>query len=213
MSISISISANCQQDLKQLGEYGITRKPEFEVSDLILNRWSSKAMSGQAITDEELFSLFEAARWAPSAFNNQPWRFIYAKRETPEWQKLFNPLVDFHKQWVKNAAALVVVVSKDNYELNGKPCRTHSFEAGAAWENLALQGSLSNLVVVCLSGFDYDQVKEELKIPDGYTLEVMGAIGRPGKKEDLPITLQSREIPSTRKPLQQFVFQGSFKDE
>src|SRR5579885_1803542 len=89
------------------------RIADYPVADIIVDRWSPRAMSGELITDQELMSLFEAARWAPSSYNGQPWRFIYAKRDTQQWYSLFNLLIDFNKQWVDKAAVLIVVVSKN----------------------------------------------------------------------------------------------------
>jgi nitroreductase len=169
-------------------------------------------MSGVEIDPETLMSLFEAARWAPSSFNNQPWRFIYARRGTPHWEKFFDLLVDQNKSWAKNAGVLMVVVSKMTFDHNGKPARTHSFDAGAAWENLALQGTAMGLVVHAMQGFSYDRAKEELGVPDDHQVEAMIAVGRPGRKEDLPPELQEREVPSPRKSLEETVFEGTFKE-
>jgi len=187
------------------------RKPDYKIHDIILHRWSPRAMSGQSISDEELMTLFEAARWAPSSYNNQPWYFVYAKRDTPAWDIFFDLLVDFNKQWCKNAAVLMVIISRDTFEYNDKPSRTHSFDTGAAWENLALQGEVNNLVVHGMEGFSYERAKQKLNIPNGYTVEAMAAIGKPGKKEDLPPDLQAREEPTDRKKISEFVFEGVFK--
>lgn len=184
------------------------RKPEYPIHKLFTDRWSPRAMSGEPITDEELMTLFEAARWAPSSYNNQPWRFIYAKRDTPHWDHLFDLMGEFNQSWTKNAAVLVVVISHKVFEYDGKPARTHSFDAGAAWENLALQGTLMGLVVHGMQGFDYDKAAKGLNIPDDYKVEAMIAIGRPGKKQDLSEELQKREEPSDRKPVSEFVFEG-----
>ena len=187
------------------------RKARYSVDDIILHRWSPRAMSGEEITDEELMPLFEAARWAPSSYNNQPWRFIYAKRNTPHWDKLFNLMVEFNQGWAKDAAVLVVIVSCDTFKFNGKPARTHSFDTGSAWENLALQGTLNGLVVHGMEGFDYKRAKLELNIPDGYTVEAMCAIGKLGKREVLPEDLQEKVTPSDRKSIESFIFEGEFK--
>ncbi len=184
------------------------RISSYPVSDLILNRWSPRAMSGEPITDDELMTLFEAARWAPSSYNNQPWRFVYAKRDSEHWDTLLGLLVEMNKAWAKHASALVVMISKNNFEFNGEPARTHSFDTGAAWENLALQGTMMGLVVHGMQGFDYDKAREVLGVPEGHTVEAMAAIGKPGKKEDLPQELQEREAPSDRRPLEEIVFEG-----
>ncbi len=186
------------------------RRPDFDIDRIFLNRWSPRSMSGDEISRDALFSLFDAARWAPSSNNNQPWRFIYACRNTDHWPIFFDLLTDQNKIWARNAAVLIVVVSKKTFDYNEKPARTHSYDAGAAWENLALQGSLKALVVHGMQGFDYDRAKKALNIPDVFQVEAMIAVGKPGKKEDLPEGLQEREAPSTRKTLSEIVMEGSF---
>jgi len=184
------------------------RKPGHEVSPIFVNRWSPRAMSGEEITREELMRLFEAARWAPSSMNNQPWRFLYAMRNTAHWEKFFGLLIANNQTWCKNAAALMVVISKKTFDFNGKPARTHSYDTGAAWLSLALQGSFMGLVVHGMQGFDYDRAKTELKVTDEFQVEAMAAIGRPGNKYDLPFALEQREFPSNRKKLEELVFEG-----
>ncbi len=184
---------------------------EHEILDLILNRWSPRAMSGETISNQELMSLFEAARWAPSSYNNQPWRFIYATRESSHWNTLFNLLVEANKQWANNAAVLIVVISANNFAYNNKPSRTHSFDTGSAWENLALQGYAQGLVIHAMEGFDYDRAKTELTIPDDYTVEAMIAVGKPSALDTLPIELQKKEEISDRKKVEEFIFEGQFK--
>lgn len=187
------------------------RKSNYPVNPLFLKRWSPRAMSGESISDEELMTLFEAARWAPSSYNGQPWRFIYAKRDSVNWDKLFNLMGEFNQGWTKTAAALVVVISGNNFEFNGEPAVTHSFDAGSAWMSLALQAADMGLVAHGMQGFDYEKAKKDLGVPDDFTVEAMVAIGKPGKKEDLPADLQEKEAPSDRKPLEQIVMEGTFK--
>ena len=187
------------------------REPEYPVNEIFLNRWSPRAMSGEEIGENELMSLFEAAKWAPSSFNNQSWRFLYANRNGPDWGLFFDLLSEQNKTWAKNAAALIVIISKQTFDHNGKLSRTHTFDTGAAWENLALQGSINGFVVHGMQGFDYDKAKELLKIPDDFSVEAMAAVGRPGKKEGLPQALQERECPSVRKKLSEIVFKGKFR--
>jgi nitroreductase len=126
------------------------RKPTYNINPMILNRWSPRSMTGEELADDILMTLFEAARWAQSSSNNQPWRFIYAKRNTEHWDRLFNLLLEGNKVWARNAAVLVVVVSRKNFEYNNnneeKPSITHQFDTGAAWENLALEASALGLV-------------------------------------------------------------------
>ena len=187
------------------------RKPEQDINEVFTNRWSPRAMSGEEIDEKTLLTLFEAARWAPSANNNQPWRFIYARRKTKHWDTFFNLLAEGNQVWAKNAAVLIVVISKTTFE-NGKPSITHSFDTGAAWVSLALQGSQSGLVVHGMQGFDYDKAKEVLLISDEYQVEAMIAVGKKGKKEDLPDFLQEREFPSSRKTTSELAMEGSFKE-
>jgi nitroreductase len=188
----------------------MVRKAMYPINDVFINRCSPRAMSGKDISQEQLMSLFEAARWAPSSFNGQPWRFIYAHRNTSHWDVLYNLLVPANQQWTKNAAVLIVVVSRNSFEYNDKPARTHSFDAGSAWMSLALQASMMNLVAHGMEGFDYDQARKKLHIPDEYTVEAMIAIGYPGLLDVLPSELQKKEVPSDRKKVEEFIFEGIF---
>ena len=166
-------------------------------------------MSGEKISEQELMTLFEATRWAPSSYNAQPWKFIYAMRDTKEFENLFSFLVDFNKDWCIRAGALIVTISKKTSD-SGKENVTHSFDTGAAWENFALQASSMNLVAHGMSGFDYALAKEKLGIPDDYAVEMMIAVGKHGKIEDLPEALRTRETPSNRKKLEEIVFENKF---
>ncbi|MGD0274846.1 MAG: nitroreductase family protein [Syntrophales bacterium] len=183
------------------------RKADHPINNIFLDRWSPRAMSGEEIPETELISMFEAARWAPSSNNNQPWRILYAKRNTKHWPLFFNLLTDSNKIWVKNSSVLLLIVSKNTFD-NGKPSRTHSYDAGAAWENLALQGTLMGYVVHGMQGFDYELARSSLNIPDDFTVEAMAAVGMPGNKEDLPDYLQERESPNDRRKLAETVFEG-----
>lgn len=186
------------------------RVATYEINPLILNRWSARAMSGETLPDGELMPLFEAARWAPSAFNGQPWRFVYAKRDTPHWGRLFGLLVDFNKSWAKDAAALAVVVSKKTSDHDGRPNAAYQFDAGAAWQNLALEAASRGLVAHAMGGFDREGARRKLGLPDDYEPMAMLAIGRPAPKERLDPALREREYPSDRKPLVEIVMEGKF---
>lgn len=187
------------------------RKPTYPINPLFLNRWSPRSMTGEPMTDEELLPLFEAARWAPSSYNNQPWRILYGKRDTPEWELFFNLLVDANKVWCKNAAVLIVMVSRNTFERNNKPAQTHSYDTGSAWMSMALEGSSRGYVVHGMQGFDYDKARQDLHIPEGYTVEAMAAIGKRGPKENLPPELQKIESPNERKSLKEIIIPGKFK--
>ena len=168
-------------------------------------------MSGEEISREELMRLFEAARWAPSSFNAQQWRALYALRNTEHWQTFFDLLVDANKTWAKNAAVLVVFIARKNFEYNNEPSVTHSYDCGAAWENFALQGFRQGLVVHGMEGFDYERARTELRIPDEFEIEAMAAIGKPGAKELLPEKLRARESPNDRRKVSESVFEGPFR--
>lgn len=199
--------ANCCSKTKTKKQTVTTRKPDHVIEDFFVSRRSLYAMSGEPMTDQELRQLFEAARWAPSSYNGQPWRFIYAKRATKEWHMLFDLLVDFNKKWTSKASALVLVLSRNNFEHNEKPNSTHSFDTGAAWENVALQAHLNGLVAHGMSGFDYERARIILNIPADYTIEMMFAVGKRGTLEDLPADMQTIEDKASgRKPLDELVF-------
>ena len=186
------------------------RKPSYPINPLILNRWSPRSMSGEALDDDEIMSLFEAARWAPSSYNNQPWRFIYAKRNSEHWNRFFNLLMEPNKVWAKNAAILVVVISRKNFEFNEKPAVTHQFDAGSAWENLALEASSRDIVAHGMQGFDYKKAGVDLRIPPNFEVMAMIAIGKKGPKEILPAELQEKEKLTNRKPLKEIIMEGFY---
>jgi nitroreductase len=186
------------------------RKADHPIDNLFLNRWSPRAMTGEAISQAELLTLFEAARWAPSSYNNQPWRMLYARRDTEHWQTFFDLLVEFNQSWVKNAGALVLFIAKTHFDFNGQPSVTHAFDTGAAWENLALQGSLSGLVVHGMQGFDYERARTVLNIPEGFQVLAMIAIGRPADPATLSADLKEKEAPSDRRKLEQTICEGPF---
>lgn len=188
------------------------QQPEHEIHKLIQTRWSPRAMNGEKMAENELMCLFEAARLAPSNFNEQPWRILYAHRDTPQWKLFFDTLVDFNQQWCKNAAALVVFISKETFARNGKMNPCHSFDTGAAWMSLALEGHSRSLVVHGIRGFDEEKIRNNLEIPDGYTIEAMAAIGNKAPIESLTANLQTMEKPSPRRALDQIAFEGKFQN-
>ncbi len=187
------------------------RKADHPIAPFLLDRWSPRAMSGESITAEELMRLFEAARWAPSSFNAQQWRALYARRENEHWTAFLGLLGEGNKSWAKNAAALVLFISRKNFEYNGEPSVTHSFDTGAAWLSFALQGFQEGFVVHGMEGFDYDRARTELKIPAEFQVEAMAAVGRPGPKEVLPEKLQSRETPNDRRKISESICEGRFR--
>ena len=187
------------------------RKSEYPIDTLFLDRWSPRAMSGEALSDAELMTLFEAAHWAPSSGNSQPWRFLYARRDTDHWPLFFDLLNEGNKTWCQRAAALLLFISRTTREESGRALVTHSYDTGAAWMSLALQGWLKGLVVHGMAGFDYARAKTALSIPEDFTVEAMAAIGRIGPKEDLPPQHLSREFPGQRRPIAELVCAGPYR--
>lgn len=190
------------------------RTADHPIAPIFLERWAPRAFAAEPILDETLLTILEAARWAPSASNLQPWRFLYAKRDTPSWQRFFDLLIPFNQSWAKDAAALVVIVSRiksppsDGKE--GRPIPTHSFDAGAAWASLALQARKLDWHAHGMAGFDKDAARVALNVPDDFHIDAAVAIGRLGDKSLLPEGLQAREVPSDRRPLAETAFEGGF---
>jgi nitroreductase len=191
-----------------------SRTADYPIDPLFLERWSPRAFTGEAISERELLTLLEAARWAPSSYNSQPWRFLYARRDTEPWPRFLGLLNEYNQSWAKNAAALLILVSKTTLLPRGAdkevPSYTHSLDAGAAWANLALQATRSGWAAHGMAGFDVSRTAAELGVPADYRVEAAIAIGRPGDKSILPEPLRAREQPSDRLPLSQLVSEGKF---
>ncbi len=186
------------------------RKPDYPVNPLLFHRWSARAMSGEAVSREELMTLFEAARWAPSCFNDQPWRFVYVLQGSQDWPLFMDLLLPGNRVWAERAGALVMLLSSKTVAFNGKPSYSHSFDAGAAWQNFALQAYAMKLVVHGVLGFDHARARQTLNIPDGLHIETIIIVGKPGHDVDLPEAFLKKERPSGRKPLAELVREGGF---
>jgi len=191
---------------------GLTpRISSHDILPLFLGRWSPRAFTDAPISDGELMPLFEAARWAPSSRNTQPWRFIYVRRGMPGWQLFLDGLSDMNRSWAFRAAALIAVVSKETTELDGRTIETptHSFDAGAAWMSFALQASLSGWHTHGMDGFDRIKLRGVLKVPAAHTINAVVAIGKIGDGNELGPELRRLELPSDRDPMERIVFQGA----
>jgi len=191
-----------------------SRSADHAIEPFFLERWSPRAFTGELIPDADLKTIFEAARWAPSSFNSQPWRILYAKRESPAFAKFLGLLIEFNQSWAKNAAVLAVLVSKKTFLPLGKTesvlSHSHSLDAGAAWAYLALQASRLGYAAHGMTGFDILRAAKELRAPDDYRVEMAFALGRVGDKSILPEALRAREEPNGRNPQSEFVFEGEF---
>lgn len=192
----------------------ISTEKNIAVHNLIEERWSPRAFEDKSVDESQMQTLFEAARWAPSAMNEQPWRFIYAVKEDREnFDRLFSCLVEGNS-WAKNASALFISVAKLNYDYNGNANSLALHDLGLATGNLLLQATDLGLHVHLMGGFKADKAREVLGIPEGYVPVSMGAVGYAGDPESLPETLKAREVaPRKRKPLEEIVFKGKWEQQ
>ncbi|MBB4857384.1 nitroreductase [Novosphingobium chloroacetimidivorans] len=189
---------------------GRTAHPKVE--KLIVDRWSPRAFDESEMPQEDLGVIFEAAGWAPSAYNVQPWTFLYARRGDANWDLLLSQLIDFNQGWAKDASALVFIVS-DRYMRSDKgntENHSHSFDAGAAWALAALQAQALGYHTHGMTGLKFGEAEAALGIPEDHRLEAAFVIGKAAGKEKLPDFLQEREVPSSRKPLSEIVKPGKF---
>lgn len=189
---------------------GRTAHPKVE--KLIVERWSPRAFDGSEIPQEDLDVIFEAAGWAPSAYNVQPWTFLYAKNGDANWDLFLSGLIEFNQSWAKDASALVYVVS-DKFMRSAKgnsDNHSHSFDAGAAWALAALQAQALGYHTHGMTGLKFGEAETLLGIPDDHRLEAAFTIGKQASKEKLPDFLQEREVASDRKPVSEIAKSGKF---
>lgn len=190
------------------------RHADHPIDPMFLDRWSPRAYDESTLTEEELFAVLEAGRWAPSSMNVQPWRFIYALRGTPAFATFLSTLVPFNQDWAKRASALVYVLSQKDMPPNkdGKvePSRTHAFDAGSAWGYVALEARKKGLHAHGMSGFDPAKAIAAMKVPDTFAVNAVFALGRITDKSVLPESMAAREFPSDRRPLEGSAFEGVF---
>lgn len=191
------------------------RQSDHPIAPLFLERWSPRAFDGSEVPDADLAAMFEAARWAPSAFNSQPWRFLYAKRDDADWETFLSLLVPFNQSWARTASVLVYILSDtlpftDKATGEPKESSTHSFDAGAAWASLALQATRMGYHTHGMSGIQYELARATLRIPTRFALNAACAIGRRGDPAQLDEKQRAREFPSDRKKQSEFVFRGGF---
>ncbi len=192
-----------------------SRKPDYPIDPQFIDRWSPRAFSTEEISDETLMTGFEAARWAPSASNSQPWRFLYARRGSPAWELFNSFMVEANRVWASKAAALVVILSKKDFKSGDKVSfsDTHSFDTGSAWISFALEMKKLGWFTHGMAGISHAKIKSEFQLPDNFTIEAMVAIGKLGDKKSLPEHLQTREEPNARHPVKSFVSDGKFPSE
>lgn len=185
---------------------------KYPIHYLLRRRWSPRAFSHEMIEPEKMQSLFEAARWAPSSFNEQPWYFIMAKREDEEaYKRLLDCLAEGNAGWAQNAPILMISVAKQHFEHNDKQNRHALHDVGMAVENLIIQAISFNIYVHQMAGFDKEKARELCDIPDGYEPVAAMALGYLGDPEALPDKLAEKEKnPRDRKRVRDFVFSGNW---
>lgn len=185
---------------------------QYPIHDLIARRWSPRAFAARAVEPEKLRSLFEAARWAPSCFNEQPWSFLVATRNHgPEFERLASCLVSAN-MWAAAAPVLAMSVVALDFTHNGQPNRTAQHDVGLAVENLVIQATSLGIFVHQMAGFDTEKARELFAIPPRHDPVAMIALGYPGDPASLPEQLRQRETAGrTRKTIDQFVFTGVWR--
>jgi nitroreductase len=185
---------------------------DISLHELIRNRWSPRAFAEKSVPAEDLRSLFEAARWAPSSNNEQPWAYLVATKEDPEnFAKMLGVLVEFNAAWAKNAPVLGLSVAHLKTARDGKLNRVALHDVGSASAQLTSEANARGLQVHQMAGFDADRARHAFTIPPDWEPVAAMAIGYPGDPESLPEKLRERELaPRTRKPLTEFVMTGGW---
>lgn len=176
------------------------RPNPHQISEDLLYRWSPRVMSGEALAETDLLPLLEAARWAPSGRNLQPWRFYYALRGDMRFESLFCLLSEHNQRWCAQAGALLVLVSQNS--LDGRPLRSHSLDSGMAFQNFAIEATRRGLAVHPIGGFDRLGMEALLGLGDDFSIEIMIALGKPGN----PAALESDRDISQRNAIEAFAF-------
>ena len=190
------------------------REPDHPIDPLFLKRWSPRAFDRSDICEEDLQILFEAARWAPSAFNSQPWRFLYARRSDDNWGPFLDLLIPWNREWAKSASVLIYILSDTlmSTKWGGETVsHSHSFDAGAAWACLALQATRLGYQAHAMSGVEFDRARKELQVPERFRIEAAVVVGRRGDPGELSDKLLAREQPSGRRPADEFSYPGRFR--
>ena len=176
------------------------------VEDLFLRRWSPRAFSNKDVSNEDLKKIFEAARWAASSYNEQPWRFFLGRRGDATYQKIFDALVEFNQRWAKSAPVLILSVASNKFGESGRPNQYSIHDTGAATANLSLQATALGLHTHSMAGFDHSGARKSFHVSEDYDIGAVTALGYLGDPTTLHDQLRSQETsPRQRKPLSDFV--------
>lgn len=194
-------------------EVSTYRKAAVEIDPIYTERWSPRSFEKKEVPQEALDRIFEAARWAPSAGNEQPWRFVMAKT-AEDRERFLSFIYPGNTIWCSKAPVLIAILSKKEASfLNGGHNHTHAFDAGAAWGYLALEAARQGLAAHAMGGFDKEKAREVLGVPDNYDIHAMVAVGYRGSEETLPEALKEREKPSGRHDTSSFLTEGTFREK
>ena len=190
-----------------------SRNTDKDIENFFIDRWSPRSFDSQfELTDAQIESLIEAARWSPSCFNEQPWRFVYSKRQDSSFESFLSLLADANQKWARNASALFFLIAQKRFSKNDKINNHNRFDSGAAWMSLAIQSHLKGLITHAMAGVNFDKVPDTLEIPeDSFEVVCAIALGRQGAKNQLPEDIQESEQPNQRKPLNDILFKERFK--
>lgn len=188
------------------------RQPDHPVDALFVDRWSPRAFAPDTMQPEDVLTILEAARWAPSSSNRQPWRFVWALRGEAGFQAIAAALNQGNRVWAEKAAALVVVASKTTVTRDGAevPNGAHAFDTGTAWGHLALQAHLNGIASHAMGGFDAAALAPAVALPANHALHAVVALGRRGAAANLPEDQRGREAPNGRVPLTEVARRGAF---
>ena len=188
---------------------------QVAIEETIANRWSGRAYdASKVVTPEQVIALIEAARWAPSCFGDEPWRFIVWNKNTDaaSWQKAFDTLVPFNQGWVKDSPILILAAANTLFGHNGKENRWGAYDTGAATENICLQATALGLMAHQMGGFEADKVRAAFAIPEQFQLMAMVSVGYPADVSTLTGEVLERETAARkRKPLGEVFFAGAWE--
>lgn len=190
-----------------------TRTTDTGLDPVFLNRWSPRAFDRSDMPEADLATIIDAARFAPSASNFQPWRFLYARRGDENWERFLSWLVASNRSWAENASVLFYVLSESHAGGPERPSHTHSFDAGAAWGMLAMQATMLGYHTHAMAGIHFSEIAAGLGVPAHFRVEAAIALGRIGDPAILTESQRARETPSGRKRREEIAYPGDFRSE
>jgi nitroreductase len=205
----VNPSPNLDCPKKMVPEVAAARNPDHPIPPLFLNRWSPRSFLPEPVPALELAACFEAARWAPSSYNEQPWRFLFASSEGDR-KTFLACLAPFNRDWASGAPILMALCTKEAFSHDGSPNPCCELDAGAAWMAFALEARRRGYHTHGMAGIMREEAILRLRVPEGFRVLCFIAMGRRGPAEALPEETRKREVPSPRKPVAEFALEGGF---